>query len=555
MAGKLAGDAPGPDPGYRLVVFTALADFKASPWWSIVSASPHVTRVLVCQQTRPGGWRAAMHSLRANLRKHGVLFIPYRLWATVGKRRADVPHSVRLGSRSLDVERISATSIHAEDVIAAVKAWAPDIGLSIGAPILRERLFTVPRFGTINVHCGEVPFFRGAPPGFWEIATGADHIGATVHRVEAGLDTGRILAQASAPLYDSDTVGSAAARAFELGEQLFERAFARICSAPTLPGVPQPPGGKTYRSPLVAQRMRVGARIISRRIRRGLSPRVLGKRLAAMALLGFARPVRDLFRTVAGRHPVRVFNFHRVTNLCRDGMTVSPATFAEQVRYICRRNDVVSLARALHAMRTGERLRRPMAVIGFDDAYRSVFTHAAPILRAQGVTGTCFVSTGLAGTDRRFDHDADSPIRNLLDVMSWEELDALHEEGWCIGGHTVNHARLSACTPAELHHELAESRAAIEKRYGSGDVALAYPFGSTTDITDEGRNLARELGYVACFGNFGGENTPTSDFFRLRRADMGANHDRLMWKLYANGYDLANVRRRFFSSRAPERGG
>lgn len=538
-----------------MVIFTSLADFVGTSWWSIITASPYVDRILICQQTKAGGRRAALRSLRRNLRKHGVLFIPYRLWAVVGERHRHVPVPVRFGARDVPVERIEATSIHADDVLAAVRAWAPDIGLSIGAPILREPLFAIPRFGTINVHCGEVPAFRGAPPGFWEIVVGAERIGATVHRVEAGLDTGRILAQATAPIYASDTTETAAARAFELGERVFERAFAQLCVAPDTAGVPQPEGGHTFRSPLVSQRMRVGARLLGRRVSRAFSPRILTKRLTATVLLSVVRPIRDLVRTARGRHPVRVFNFHRVTDLCRDGMTVSPATFAEQVAYIRRRHNVVPLEQAIDALRSGKRLRRPLAVIGFDDAYRSVFTHGAPILRAHGIAATCFVSTGLAGTDRRFEHDADLPIRDMCDVMSWEELQALTDEGWSLGGHTVNHVRLSACSPDEVRRELADSKAELARRFGVRDVTLAYPFGATTDISEEARDTARQLGYVACFGNYGGENFPGDDLFRLRRSDMGANHDRMMWKLYANGFDLARVRERLPVPRGPSESG
>lgn len=531
--------------GYRIAIFTALSDFQDTPWWAIITASPHVGSILICQQRRPGGRQAALRSLRANVRKHGLLFIPYRLWAAVAERSAHLPVSVRYGQANVSVETIVAPSIHAPEVLSAVAAWQPDLGLSIGAPILRETLFSLPKFGTVNVHCGEVPFFRGAPPGYWEIATGATRIGATVHRVDAGLDTGRIIAQATAPLYDVDSAETAAARAYELGERVFEGAFAALCESPSLEGVPQSEGGTTFRSPLVSHRMRLGTRLLGRRLRRSLAPRVLGKRLAAIGILGVVRPVRDAIRTLRGAHPVRVFNFHRVTDLCRDGMTVSPAVFAEQIRYLQRRHSVVSLEEALQAIRERRRLRRPLAVITFDDAYRSVFTHAAPILRDRSAVATCFTSTGLVGTSRRFDHDVDSPVREYLDVMSWEEIEALRSEGWSVGAHTVNHARLSACDPDQLRAELADSKSELARRFALEDVALAYPFGTRADITPAGRALARELGYGSCFGNYGGENATGADPFMLCRIDLGANHDRLMWKLYANGFDLGKVRERF----------
>ena len=57
--------------------------------------------------------------------------------------------------------------------------------------------------GSINIHQGLTPYYRGGPPVFWELYNGEREIGATVHFVESKVDTGEIIAQETLPLiYD-----------------------------------------------------------------------------------------------------------------------------------------------------------------------------------------------------------------------------------------------------------------------------------------------------------------------------------------------------------------
>ena len=58
----------------------------------------------------------------------------------------------------------SFSSIHCDAAVALVVGFEPDLGISLAAPILRAPLFAAPRLGTINLHKGRVPDYRGMPP-------------------------------------------------------------------------------------------------------------------------------------------------------------------------------------------------------------------------------------------------------------------------------------------------------------------------------------------------------------------------------------------------------
>ena len=90
--------------------------------------------------------------------------------------------------------------LHSPEALAAVRALRPDLGLVFGCYRLERRLFGIPRLGTLNLHLGKSPDFRGSSPGFYELVAGIPEVGVTVHRVDDGLDSGPILLQQIFPL-------------------------------------------------------------------------------------------------------------------------------------------------------------------------------------------------------------------------------------------------------------------------------------------------------------------------------------------------------------------
>jgi peptidoglycan/xylan/chitin deacetylase (PgdA/CDA1 family) len=521
----------------RIVVFTGSPDIEDSVWWPIVLGTPGLEAILTYRKlprARAGAWRR----FRSNIRKHGPLWIPYRIGYAAAEairhltRPAPIPAAPP--PTGISVETIETSDLALPETLARVAAWRPDLGVSLGAPILKPAVFSLPARGTINLHQGKVPDFRGAPPGFWELMTSAPEIGATVHWVDAGLDTGRIIAAATAPLYERDTLRTAQARAEELGRRVLAEAL-RLVAAGPVEGVAQPAGGRTFRIPLLKQRMALAARLAWRRAARALTPRALSKGALSLLALGVYRPVRDLIRAANGTHPLRVFNFHRVTHLCRDGMTIAPNMFARQLDYIRRYHDIVSLDDALDMARSGRRLRRPAALITFDDGYLSVWEAAWPAMRARRMVGCCFIPTALVGTETRLPHDDANPVRALLGLMRWSQVKALHDAGWAIGAHSATHARLSALSGAALRREVDGALATLREHVDGEQVAMAYPYGGRADISTEARERIRDAGYAACFNDVFGENALPANLYDLRRIELGGDHETLAWKRHVHG--------------------
>ncbi len=88
---------------------------------------------------------------------------------------------------------------------------------------------TVSRFELINTHPSLLPSFPGGHAVGDALAHGVKITGVTVHRVDAGVDTGPILAQAAVPVLDGDTVDTLRQRIQLAEKPLFLDTIRRLC--------------------------------------------------------------------------------------------------------------------------------------------------------------------------------------------------------------------------------------------------------------------------------------------------------------------------------------
>ncbi len=142
----------------------------------------------------------------------------------------------------------------------------------------------------------------------------------------------------------------------------------------------------------------------------------------------------------------------------------------------------------------------PTLVVTFDDAHRSVFELAAPVMARLGVPGTVYVPTGYAGSDRPMAWDGydiwlGTAHESELLCMDWDQLGELAAAGWEIGSHTRSHPHLAELQDSELAAELSGSREECQVRSGTPCDSIAYPYG---DYDARVARAARRAGY--CFG-------------------------------------------------------
>lgn len=128
----------------------------------------------------------------------------------------------------------------------ALRALAPEAIVVVAyGQILRPAVLAIPPLGCINVHGSLLPKLRGAAPIQWAVICGDRETGVTTMFMEAGMDTGDIILQASEPVTDEDTAGSLSERLAPLGARLLARTLDLLARG-AAPRRPQDPALATF---------------------------------------------------------------------------------------------------------------------------------------------------------------------------------------------------------------------------------------------------------------------------------------------------------------------
>ena len=153
----------------------------------------------------------------------------------------------------------------------ALRVLQPDALIVIAyGLLLPQTILAIPQHGCINVHASLLPRWRGAAPIQRAIEAGDAVTGITIMQMEAGLDTGPMLATAETPITATDTAASLHDRLSVLGAELLVDTLARLARGTVTPQ-PQDAAHATYATKLNKDEARLdwhgNAATLARRVR------------------------------------------------------------------------------------------------------------------------------------------------------------------------------------------------------------------------------------------------------------------------------------------------
>lgn len=227
--------------------------------------------------------------------------------------------------------------------------------------------------------------------------------------------------------------------------------------------------------------------------------------LTVLAAFDSVRPGRDI---------LPVLNYHAV-----DGdpspTSLPPELFRMQMDILAIRGwRAVTFGEAVEILARHGPLPRRTAALTFDDGMETVFTAAFPVLKERGFKATVFLTTGTEGNRVSWERDDSIKARPL---MSKDQVRALHEAGFEIGGHTRTHPHLTECDDPALESEIAGNRDDVASITGSPPRTFAYPYGDHDDRVVE---AVRRAGYAgACTITLPGRKM-RRDPYRVERFDV-----------------------------------
>ena len=131
-------------------------------------------------------------------------------------------------------------------VVELVDRLQPDVIAVFGTSLIRGELLTKGRLGILNLHGGLSPEYRGADCTFWALYNGEpDKIGCTLHYIDAGIDTGKLIAHVCPEVKPGDDELTLFWRAVRDSAEIYAEALGRLAGGETL-GARQPGKGKLY---------------------------------------------------------------------------------------------------------------------------------------------------------------------------------------------------------------------------------------------------------------------------------------------------------------------
>ena len=216
------------------IVFAGTPDFAAAALDAIVSAGPDAgwtVPLVLTQPDRPAGRGMKMQASPVKQRAlaHGL--------------EVDTPSSLRKGDSAAAAQ-------------ARLKAVAPDVlvvvayGLILPPEVLATprglRGHWQPKLSALNIHASLLPRWRGAAPVARAIEAGDTETGITIMQMDAGLDTGPMLAAEKVVIAPEDTTATLTVTLARIGARLIVDVLRRIDG---LVATPQPEGA-TYAAKL-----------------------------------------------------------------------------------------------------------------------------------------------------------------------------------------------------------------------------------------------------------------------------------------------------------------
>ncbi|MCU0504963.1 MAG: methionyl-tRNA formyltransferase [Chloroflexi bacterium] len=162
-----------------------------------------------------------------------------------GRDGTPTPTPVAARARAVGADLRQPGTLRDAAAVATLRDLAPDVAVVADyGRIVPETLLAVPRRGFLNVHPSLLPRHRGATPVPATIAAGDAESGVTIIAMDAGVDTGPIVATAHRPLDGTESAPELEEALARDGAVLLATTLGRWIDG-TAAAVPQPGDGAT----------------------------------------------------------------------------------------------------------------------------------------------------------------------------------------------------------------------------------------------------------------------------------------------------------------------
>jgi len=134
----------------------------------------------------------------------GIVTVPDK---PQGRGQSVQASPVKIAAQKYNLPILQPEKLKDERFIFSLKEFKPELIVVVAFRILPEEVFTIPPFGTINLHGSLLPKYRGAAPINRAIMNGEKETGATTFFIQKSVDTGNIIDMVKIPITENMTAG------------------------------------------------------------------------------------------------------------------------------------------------------------------------------------------------------------------------------------------------------------------------------------------------------------------------------------------------------------
>ena len=168
-------------------------------------------------------------ALEAVAARHEVVCVYTQPPRAAGRGQKPRPSPVQAAAEALGLPVRTPARLKAPEDQADFAALGADVAVVVAyGLILPQPVLDAPRLGCLNIHASILPRWRGAAPIHRAVMAGDAETGVAIMQMEAGLDTGPVLAEARTPIGPEDTTGDLHDRLADMGAALIAEVLDRL---------------------------------------------------------------------------------------------------------------------------------------------------------------------------------------------------------------------------------------------------------------------------------------------------------------------------------------
>ena len=173
----------------------------------------------------------AVESLRALVEGgYNVVGVVTQPDKPVGRHQETLqPPAVKVYAESVGLPVLQPIKMKDTEFLEQLRALNADLQVVVAFRMLPEVVWSMPRFGTFNVHAALLPQYRGAAPINWAVINGETETGVTTFFLDKDIDTGRIIKRKYFPIPDSANVEYVYDGLMRLGAELAIETIDLLC--------------------------------------------------------------------------------------------------------------------------------------------------------------------------------------------------------------------------------------------------------------------------------------------------------------------------------------